>query len=461
MKKLIVYLTIILALTLSACAPAAPPSAVPVQPTLPPTTAPALPTTPPTTAPDTSASGEKVTLRLWSNQDPGFQKANQNLIDKFMQQNPNIQVKYETFEYDQYIQNLQTSMAAGTEADVIEMFGTWVCDYALSGRLMEIPADVMTYEQAAQTYFKAPLDGYYCGGKLYGLPQEFNLENGGALVNPALFEKHNVPYPPKWNTFADMIADAKKMTELDSSGKMAVAGFSPVTADGLPFTLLGAILEQGGTFFAADGKHFNFDTPEARKAIQLLVDLAQKDKVVDPVIYNDTTNPVSTSFFTGNIAIGFVGSWAAGTGVSEYPDMKFGYVEIPPYFGTEHRFAADSGWGKVVSTHTKHPAEAWKLAQFMAAVPENAMSYNIDSRTIPAMKANVDKPDALLKEAPYIQVTFDLLPHGQYIGDLTNRDQLFYEIIYPHLLEAMQGVTTVDDAVMKINEEANAMVDAK
>jgi hypothetical protein len=25
----------------------------------------------------------------------------------------------------------------------------------------------------------------------------------------------------------------------------------------------------------------------------------------------------------------------------------------------------------------------------------------------------------------------------------------------------MQGVTTVDDAVMKINEEANAMVDAK
>jgi len=77
------------------------------------------------------------------------------------------------------------------------------------------------------------------------------------------------------------------------------------------------------------------------------------------------------------------------------------------------------------------------------------------------MKANVEKPDALLKEAPYIQVTFDLLPHGQYIGDLTNRDQLFYEIIYPHLLEAMQGVTTVDDAVMKINEEANAMVDAK
>ena len=408
----------------------------------------------------TGTAGGKITLRLWSNQDPGFQKANQTLIDKFMQENPNIQIKYETFEYDQYITNLQTSMAAGTEADLIEIFGTWTCSYALGGRLMEVPADVMTYDQAQQIFFKAPLDGYYCGGKLYGFPQEFNLENGGALVNPASFEKHNVPYPPKWNTFADMIADAQKMTEFNSSGKMTIAGFSPVTGDGLPFTLLGSILEQGGSYFAADGKHFNFDSPEAHKGIQLLVDLAQKDKVVDPILFNDTSNPVSTSFFTGNIAIGFVGAWAAGTGVSEYPDMKFSYVEIPPYFGTEHRFAADSGWGKVVSVHTKYPAEAWKLAKFMATVPESAMSYNINSRTIPALKVNVEKPDALLAAAPYMQATFNLLPHGQYIGDVTNRDQLFYEIIYPHVLEAMQGVISVDEAASKINEEANAMVDA-
>jgi multiple sugar transport system substrate-binding protein len=405
--------------------------------------------------------GGKVTLRLWSNQDPGFQKANDDLIAKFTQQNPNIQVKYETFAYDDYIQTLQTSMAAGNEADVIELFGTWTCSYALGGRLLEVPADVMTYDQATQIYYKSPLDGYYCGGKLYGLPQEFNLENGGALLNPALFEKHNVPYPPKWATFADMLADAQKMTEYDATGKMMTAGFSPVTGDGLPFTLLGGILEQGGSYFAADGKHFTFDTPQARKVIQMLVDLAQKDKVVDPVLFNDTSNPVSTSFFTGNIAIGFVGSWAAGTGVSEYPDMKFGYVEIPTYFGGERHFATDSGWGKVVSAHTQHPAEAWKLVQFMASVPENAMLYNIDSRTIPAMKVNVEKPDALLAAAPYMQATFDLLPHGQYIGDLTNRDQLFYEIIYPHILEAMQGVLNADQAATKINDEANAMVDAK
>jgi len=409
----------------------------------------------------TPASGGKVTLRLWGHQDPGFQKANDDLIASFEAANPNITIQYETFSYDDYIQKLQTSMAAGNEADVIEMFGTWTCSYADGGRLAEVPADLMTYDQASQIYYKAPLDGYYCGNKLYGFPVEFNQENGGALVNPALFAKHNVPYPPKWNTFADMIADAQKLTEYDATGKMTVSGFDFVTADGLPATLFAGILEQGGNYFAADGKHFNFTSPESIKTIQMMIDLVTKYKVVDPVLFNDTTNEVSTSFFTGNIAIGFRGSWAAGTGVSEYPDMKFSYVEIPTYFGGERHFAADSGWGEVVSVNTKHPTEAWKFVQFMMTDPANAMRYNIDSRTIPAMIQNVQKPDALLAVAPYMQATFDLLPHGQYVGNVTNHDQLYYEIIYPDLLEALQGVTTAEQAAQKITTDANAMVDSK
>lgn len=406
------------------------------------------------------APAEKVTLRLWSHQNAAFQKGNEEIIAKFTAQNPNIEIKYENFNYDDYIQTIQTAMAAKNEADVIELFGTWTCSYAKGGRLAEVPADVMTYEQAQQVYFKAPLDGYYCDNKLYGLPHEFNLENGGALVNPALFDKHGVAYPPQWNTFADMIADAQKLTEFEGD-KMMVSGFDPVTGDGTSFTFLAGILQQGGKYFAEDGKHFNFDTPEARKTIQMMVDLAQKDKVVDPVLFNDTENQVSTAFFTGNIAIGFVGSWAAGEGKIEFPDMKFDYVLIPPYFGTEQKFAADSGWGKVVSVNTKHPAEAWKLVKFMAAEQDSALTWNIETKTIPAMKALVDNPEKLLAAAPFIKPTFELLPHGQYIGDLTERDQLFYDIIYPAILEAMQGVTSVDEAATKINTEANAMVDAK
>ena len=89
-----------------------------------------------TAAGDTgAANGEKITLRVWSHQNVAFIKANEEIIAKFMEQNPNIEVTYEQFEYSQFLQNLQTSMQAGTEADVIEMFGSWVCSYASGGRL--------------------------------------------------------------------------------------------------------------------------------------------------------------------------------------------------------------------------------------------------------------------------------------------------------------------------------------
>jgi multiple sugar transport system substrate-binding protein len=410
--------------------------------------------------PITASSGEKITLKVWSHSNPAFQKANELLIAKFMEQNPNIEINFETFEYDLYLQNLETSMVAGTEADVLELFGTWICpQYASGGRLLEVPPTVMTYAEAKEIFFQAPLDGYYCDGKLYGLPHEFNLENGGALVNPELFSKAGVAFPPKWNTFADLITDAKKMVQLDG-GTMTVAGFDPITGDGLSFTLLAAILEQGSKYFAEDGRHFNFDTPEARKALQMMVDWAQKDKVVDPIVFTDEGNTVSTTFFTGTIAIGFIGSWAAGEGITSYPDFKFDYVTIPTYFGGKRAFAADAGWGKVVSANSKHPAEAWKLVKFMTAEQDSALIYNTTSGTIPALKALVQNPDQVLAKEPWIKTTFDLLQYGQFIGNVTDRDKLFYTIIYPYALQAMQGVMSVDEAVTKINTDANAMVDA-
>jgi multiple sugar transport system substrate-binding protein len=451
MKRIAVVLVLFGAL-LAACggAPTAPQSAA--------TSAPAGDAGP--TAAPAIAAGEKITLRIWSHQNQSFNTVNQQIVDKFMAQNPNIEVKYETFPYDQFIETIQTSMASGTEADVIEMFGTWVCSYARGGRLLEVPPDVMTYAQAESLYFKAPLDGYNCDGKLYGLPNEFNLENSGVLVNPALFEKHGVAYPPKWSSFADLIADAKKLTESDGT-TMTRAGFHYTGGDGIPFAFLAGILQQGGSYFAADGTHFNFDTPEARKIAQLLVDMAQKDKLVDSVLFNSTTNPVVDAFFQGNVAIGFVGSWAAGEGRAKFPEMKFDYVAIPPYFGDKQIFAADSGWGKVVPAHTKHAAEAWKLARFMAAEQENALAFNSNTGTIPAMKALVENPDKLLAAAPWIKPTFELLPHGAFMGDVGDRDQLFYEIIYKHIIDATQGLVSVDEAVKLIQTEANAMRDAK
>lgn len=406
-----------------------------------------------------AASNEPVEIRFWGHQAPAFNEANQAKFDEFMAQNPNVTIKYETFPWDVFIQTIQTSLPAGNTADVILIPGGYTCRYAAGGQLLEVPADVMSQAQAQEAFFAAPLGGQTCDGKLYGFPAEYNLEYGGAYVNPALFEAAGLNYPPQWKTWDDVVADAKKLTTLGSDGVMTVAGMHYTNSDQLFTYFLAGILEQGGNYFAEDGKHFNFNSPEAIATIQKLMDMAQKDKVVDPIIFNADSEWVGDSFAQGHNAIGVLGSWYAGDAKLAYPDLKFDYVPLPPLMSSQYKFASVGGWGYVVAKTAKNPEVAWKLAAFLGADPANVMFFNSKSATIPAMKSVAEDPK-YAEAVPFAAAVLPILGDGQYQGDLTDSDQLSYEIIYPTILDAIQGNLSAEEAANNINEAANQMVDS-
>ena len=406
-----------------------------------------------------AAFNEAVEIRVWVHQAPAFNEADQKIFDAFMAANPNVTIKYETFPWDVFIQTIQTSLPAGNTADVILIPGGYTCRYASGGQLLEVPADVMTLAQAQETFFAAPLGGQTCDGKLYGFPAEYNLEYGGAYVNPALFEAAGIAYPPKWANWDAVVADAKKMTTLGSDGVMTVAGMHYTNSDQLFTYFLAGILEQGGNYFAEDGKHFNFNSPEAIATIQKLMDMAQKDGIVDPIIFNQDSEWVGESFAQGHNAIGVLGSWYVGDAKLSYPDLKFDYVALPPMMGSEHKFVSVGGWGYVVGKNTKHADIAWKLAAYLGADQANALYFNSVSATIPAVKA-VAEDAKYLEAAPFASAVLPILDAGAYQGYLTDPDQLAYEIVYPTILDAIQGNQTAEQAANSIQEAANAMVDA-
>jgi ABC-type glycerol-3-phosphate transport system substrate-binding protein len=218
-------------------------------------------------------------------------------------------------------------------------------------------------------------------------------------------------------------------------------------------------MEQGGNYFAEDGKHFNFNSPEAIATIQKLMDMAQTDKVVDPIIFNADSEWVGDSFAQGHNAIGVLGSWYAGDAKLAYPDLKFDYVSLPPMMGDQYKFASVGGWGYVVGKSTKNPELAWKLATFLGADQANVLAFNSKSATIPAMIAVADDA-GYLKAVPFAGAVLPILDKGQYQGNLTDPDQLAYEIVYPTILDAVQGNLTAEEAANNIQEAANQMVDA-
>ncbi len=410
-----------------------------------------------------TAGEEKVTIRLWSHINPAFIAANTELVNKFMEENPNIEVVYEQFEYGMFIQTLQTSMEAGTEADVIEIFGSWVCDYAQGGRLLQVPDSLMTYAQAKEVFFQSQLDGFYCDGNLYGFPKEYNLESSGVLVNPAMFQEAGLTFPPEWETFDDVLADAQKMTKFDENGVMTVAGLHMLAGDTTTFVLLASILELGGDYRAADGLHFDFTTPEAEKAAQLYIDMAQKYKIIDPVIFGSSGIWFGDAFFTGQAAMAYGGTWLAGYGAEAYPDVAFDYVYLPPFFGSQHQYAADAGWGNVVGANTKNPEAAWKLVEFLALNADNLRTFNATTGTVPGNKAVAANPGAILEKAPFIAVPLssDAMVNGRYIGPLGDRDRFFYEIININIEKAMMGEITLEEALQQIEDSANELIDNK
>ena len=427
---------VVMTLLLVQCAPAAP-----------------APAAQEAAAPAPAAAGEeKIEIKLWTHQNPSFIAANETIIARFEELHPNVNITIESFPYDVFIQTLQTAMPAGTEADIMELFGSWVCNY--SDRLAEMPDYVMTYNEAAELFYKAPLDGYYCGGKLYGLPNEFNIENGAVMVNKALFEEAGLTYPPQWATFEDLLKDAQAMTKTDGD-MMSVAGYNFITGDGLTFQLLAGILQRGGEYWKPDGSGMVFTTPEAQATLEDMKSWVTDWKVTDPFLFNADSNWVGTSFFVNQSAIGFIGPWIVPEGRRQFEEIEFDYVPMPNYAGDEHLFAADAGWGKVVSPNSKNQEMAWEFVKFATSVQENAVDWNVASGTIPALKSAAADP-AVVEQAPWFEASLQVLDYGRYVGPLPDRDKFWYEIVYPHVLGVLQESETVDQALEAIESETNA-----
>jgi multiple sugar transport system substrate-binding protein len=443
MKTRILFslLAVWVVLSLVACAPKPPATEAPPEATAPP------------------AEAEKVSLRMWVHQNEAFNAGYQALVDAYQAEHPNVTITLESFDYDTYIQTLQTAMPAGEEADIIELFGTWTSEYA--ERLAPVPEDVLSLAEAQQLYYAAPLGGFIVNGVLYGLSQEFNCEYGGVLVNKTMYEKAGLTYPPQWKTMDDVLKDAQALVQRDADGVMMVSGFHFASSDPASFSFLAGILQRGGDYWNADHTSFTFNTPQARDTLQWMVDAVTVQGVSDPVLFEDATNWVGSAFFEGRVAIGYIGTWAIAEGRANYPDFadEWDYFFLPPQVeGADPVFAADSGWGMVVSPNSEHQDVAWDFAKFVAADPEHAKGWNLASGTIPAMP-EVAQSAEIAEQMPWVAKALNILPHGRYLGSMPDRDLVVYEIVYPHILQALQGVETVDDAIQAMDTEANATFD--
>jgi multiple sugar transport system substrate-binding protein len=407
------------------------------------------------TAAPAEPAGQAADIRVWTHQNDAFNNGLQALADAYMAEHPEVKITFETFDYDTYIQTLQTALPAKTEADILQMFGSWVCSYAEGGSLAQVPADVLTYEQAQADIFPAQLAGYVCEDNLYGVPQEFNIEYGAALTNTRLAEEAGLgDITSGWANWDEFIADAKQLAVVQD-GVMTRAGYHFTASDAIPATFYSLILQSGGQYLTDAG--FRVNTPEGMQALELMKRFVDEG-LVDPVLFNDTENWVGDSYFEETTAIGLVGPWVVPEYSGDFPEVAevTQYVQLPS-LSADPVFVASSGWGLSVSANSKVQNAAWDFIKYVALDPANAAKWNIASGTLPALKANASGTVAeqLTAEFPYFAPFLEILEYGQHEGHFPDRDLVWYEITYPRILNFLQGNASAQDTLETIEREVN------
>jgi multiple sugar transport system substrate-binding protein len=406
-----------------------------------------------TAAPEGPAGGEKVTIRVWTHQNDSFNAGYETLAAEYMGMHPEVEIVFETFDYDTYIQTLQTALPAKTEADVLQMFGSWVCSYAEGGNLAEMPTSVISMDDAKAQLLGAPIGGYICGDKLYGVPQEFNIEYGAVLFNTAIAEEVGATnYMDGWADWDEVIEDGRKMAVVQD-GVMTRSGLHFTASDGSATMFHSLYLQFGGQYLT-DGV-YTVNTPEGVQTLELMKRLVEEG-LVDPLLYNDEENWVGDSYFAETSAMGLIGPWAIPEYSGDYEEVAAATIYQPlPSVGTDPVFAAASGWGLTVSANSKAQDAAWDFVKFVTLDAANAIEWNLASGTLPALKENISgaNAEALVAEFPYFEPFLGILEFGQYEGQFPDRDFVWYEETYPNVVNFLQGNATIEETLQTIESE--------
>jgi multiple sugar transport system substrate-binding protein len=400
-----------------------------------------------------ASTSVKGAITYWYGQD--FDAANQKLVEGFRKAYPGITVTATGFVYDTYVEKVRVTYAGGSESDVQQIFGDWAMDLMKSKRLSAVPADYATALRSR--LYDTTLAGYTYNGALYGVPREYNIECGGVLYYPADLKKAGFDsFPATW---ADLMTAAKKLTRYDAKGNPIHWGFDFMTTDSIPYLFLSLILQQGGAYWAADKVHVTFATPEARKAMQAMADMVVKDKVTEVNHLSDQNNDASTYFFKGTSSMCFRGPWVIPVGQNDFQLTSFLYGPMPSFTGGSRAFAAESGWGEVVSAKSKSQAAAWAFVRWLTS-PENQRQWNADTYTIPSERSVAESKE-FMESNPLIKTSLDALKDGKPIGPLMSIDTFKANIVVNAFTALCTGKQDVEATLASIEKQTNAMIDER
>jgi multiple sugar transport system substrate-binding protein len=217
------------------------------------------------------------------------------------------------------------------------------------------------------------------------------------------------------------------------------------------------MMRSQGKELMVDGK-LQLDSPEAHRALKLLVDFVHKYKISPAEVTALKENQTYVNFIEEDAL--FLRGWPSFyrdfSELDKYSEKLSNIRKVPnPHFENGNRVSVYGGWNLMISKFSSNIYESLKFIEFLKSVEAQKILYE-ESGFLPV--ANVFyTEDSYLEKYPDLRFYKGLLDNGVH-RPFTERYTSISDILSFYLNSAIKGEITVEqaltDAAQKINSES-------
>jgi multiple sugar transport system substrate-binding protein len=332
------------------------------------------------------------------------------LLDEFMRRHPEVRVTQEAIP-NSYRERILTSMTSGAPPDVLLLDSIDVPAFVDRGLLVDLAPYADRVGLDLDLFYPNILAIAQRGKRLYAFPKDFT-----PLViyyNKNVLDRFNLSYPSGDWTWEDFLRMCKQVTvDEDGDGEPEVYG-----------TFLSKFLylwqpwvwANGGDILSPDGRRATgyLDSPETVEALQFLLDLRLKHRVVPTLeVQRNPRGRYKNMFYLGKIAFYQSGHWWLPETLRYLKSgrIRIGTAPLPRRAGKPRaNIIYESGWA--VPVMTPHRKWAVRLAAFMSSeVAQRTFSrYGLAVSAMRHVAEEMAEKDpwgverAFLAEIPYVR----------------------------------------------------------
>lgn len=395
-----------------------------------------------------SLAQDTVQLRITWYSDGNEGEVLREQLDAFQAENPGIEVVIDTVAYADLHTLLQAQVESGQAPDMARI--------TFPGRFLGQYLDLTPYVDAEywnSVFPTAVMDSMRSGPDdtgIYGYPTNFTIT--GPFVNVTLFEQAGVEMPPDDATWEEWVEAAKQVAEATET-PYAVA----IDRSGHRFW--GPSLGNCATYVNEDGT-FTVDTPGFRKTAEMIIGW-HNEGLMPPGVWAGSAGQyvaAADDFINGNLVLYMAGSWQIGNFATNIGDA-FDWKVIPNPGGECGSTGVPGGALLVAFKDTEHPEEVARVMDYLAS-EDVLREFYAKTLFLPGQlnlieqgieyPSNNEALNAFAAQIPNISEEAYALQYHPKSGE-------FNAAIRDRLSQVIAGELTLDEAIVRIQEDADAL----